>query len=198
MEEVMKPCKGKMEVYSRIVGYYRPVQNWNDGKREEYRQRKTFNIVENRSGFDHKSLDDMVIECGETKHLTKKQKDKLNENNNDFMNKKHPTNPKLITPNVRVNTSYIICAAIWFKNNNKYKHQPKNVDSGLVVCGRRHHNCFLTAFELNRGEKIEGLNVQGFLTSDDRFVDRKEGGQIAFDAGQTAELKNYLFSEDLY
>ena len=40
--------------------------------------------------------------------------------------------------------------------------------------------------------------VQGFLTSDDRFVDRKEGGQIAFDAGQTAKLTECLFSEDLY
>ncbi len=29
-----------VEVYSRIVGYYRPVQNWNDGKKEEFRDRK--------------------------------------------------------------------------------------------------------------------------------------------------------------
>ena len=28
------------EVYSRIVGYYRPVQNWNRGKVEEFQQRK--------------------------------------------------------------------------------------------------------------------------------------------------------------
>lgn len=33
-----KPC----EVFSRIVGYFRPVQSWNDGKREEFSQRKTF------------------------------------------------------------------------------------------------------------------------------------------------------------
>ncbi|MDR0387544.1 MAG: hypothetical protein LBH57_05865 [Treponema sp.] len=30
------------EVYSRIVGYYRSVRNWNKGKREEYGERKTF------------------------------------------------------------------------------------------------------------------------------------------------------------
>jgi ribonucleoside-triphosphate reductase len=30
------------EVYSRIVGYYRSVRNWNKGKREEYRERKLF------------------------------------------------------------------------------------------------------------------------------------------------------------
>jgi anaerobic ribonucleoside-triphosphate reductase len=28
------------EVYSRVVGYYRPVANWNDGKKEEFKERK--------------------------------------------------------------------------------------------------------------------------------------------------------------
>lgn len=35
-------CRKKTEVYSRITGYYRPVQNWNDGKAQEYKQRKTY------------------------------------------------------------------------------------------------------------------------------------------------------------
>ena len=35
-------CGGKTEVYSRITGYYRPVQNWNDGKRQEYDNRKLY------------------------------------------------------------------------------------------------------------------------------------------------------------
>ncbi len=37
-------CGKKTEVYSRITGYYRPVQNWNDGKAQEYNDRKTYNI----------------------------------------------------------------------------------------------------------------------------------------------------------
>ena len=37
-------CGGKTEVYSRITGYYRPVQNWNDGKAQEYKDRKVYNI----------------------------------------------------------------------------------------------------------------------------------------------------------
>ncbi len=37
-------CGESTEVYSRITGYYRPVQNWNDGKTQEFRQRKTYNI----------------------------------------------------------------------------------------------------------------------------------------------------------
>ena len=37
-------CGEKTEVYSRITGYYRPVQNWNDGKSEEYKNRKLYDI----------------------------------------------------------------------------------------------------------------------------------------------------------
>ncbi len=32
------------EVYSRIAGYLRPVQQWNDGKQAEYFNRKTFKV----------------------------------------------------------------------------------------------------------------------------------------------------------
>ena len=35
-------CGGKTEVYSRITGYYRPVQNWNEGKMQEYNNRKLY------------------------------------------------------------------------------------------------------------------------------------------------------------
>lgn len=34
------------EVYARIVGYYRAVKNWNNGKKEEYGQRVTFSQIE--------------------------------------------------------------------------------------------------------------------------------------------------------
>jgi len=34
------PC----EIYSRVVGYYRPIQNWNPGKVEEFRERKYVKI----------------------------------------------------------------------------------------------------------------------------------------------------------
>jgi len=32
----------KADVYSRVVGYYRPVSDWNKGKREEFKDRKDF------------------------------------------------------------------------------------------------------------------------------------------------------------
>ena len=37
-------CGSRTEVYSRVVGYYRPVQHWNDGKREEFKDRKLFQV----------------------------------------------------------------------------------------------------------------------------------------------------------
>jgi len=37
-------CGQKAEVYSRITGYYRPVQNWNDGKSQEFKDRQVYNI----------------------------------------------------------------------------------------------------------------------------------------------------------
>ena len=37
-------CGKTTEVYSRITGYYRPVQNWNDGKRQEFSERKVYDI----------------------------------------------------------------------------------------------------------------------------------------------------------
>ncbi len=41
-------CGSNAEVYSRITGYYRPVQNWNDGKSQEYKERKEYDVA-NRS-----------------------------------------------------------------------------------------------------------------------------------------------------
>ena len=58
-------CGQKTEVYSRITGYYRPVQNWNDGKLEEYKERKTYNIQ--TSKFDPKLDGIHAGEC-ECKH----------------------------------------------------------------------------------------------------------------------------------
>ncbi len=44
-------CHKSAEVYSRITGYYRPVQNWNDGKAQEYRDRKLYDISSSMAKF---------------------------------------------------------------------------------------------------------------------------------------------------
>ena len=38
----MAKCGAETEVYSRVTGYFRPVKNWNRGKREEFKNRKTY------------------------------------------------------------------------------------------------------------------------------------------------------------
>ena len=45
-------CGRDTEVYSRITGYYRPVQNWNVGKSKEYKERKTYDL--DKSVLTHK------------------------------------------------------------------------------------------------------------------------------------------------
>ena len=41
-------CGRETEVYSRITGYYRPVKNWNDGKTQEFKERKVYDLSHSR------------------------------------------------------------------------------------------------------------------------------------------------------
>ncbi|MBQ2837424.1 MAG: ribonucleoside triphosphate reductase, partial [Peptococcaceae bacterium] len=54
-------CGAKTEVYSRITGYYRPVQNWNDGKSKEFKDRKVYDIS--------RSVLKRVSDAGETQEI---------------------------------------------------------------------------------------------------------------------------------
>ncbi|MBR2850063.1 MAG: ribonucleoside triphosphate reductase [Clostridia bacterium] len=58
-------CGEKTEVYSRITGYYRPVQAWNDGKAEEYKNRKLYNIADSmaKRNFGSFEKEDIFDEC---------------------------------------------------------------------------------------------------------------------------------------
>lgn len=47
----MSKCNEKCEVYSRVCGYFRPVVNWNKGKKEEFKDRKTFRIPGKLAAF---------------------------------------------------------------------------------------------------------------------------------------------------
>ena len=44
-------CGESTEVYSRITGYYRPVQNWNDGKAQEFKERKVYTPFKKADDF---------------------------------------------------------------------------------------------------------------------------------------------------
>jgi hypothetical protein len=87
----MKNCKGKMEVYSRVVGFYSPVNRWNKGKREEYNMRKTFNmsldsselfrIIDNKLIYKHGCKPKKVIEAIKCENVEKIQQFTVNEEN---------------------------------------------------------------------------------------------------------------------
>ena len=49
-------CGKPAEVYSRITGYYRPVQNWNDGKTQEYQNRQLYDIQSSQFKRVHSSI----------------------------------------------------------------------------------------------------------------------------------------------
>lgn len=64
-------CGKKAEVYSRITGYYRPVQNWNDGKAQEYKNRTLYDVTHSTLKKVHTSMvtmtgDDVRVEPLET------------------------------------------------------------------------------------------------------------------------------------
>ena len=106
---------------------------------------------------------------------------------------------------------YILCAAIWYKelplrDEEILRHRgfsPYNVDKGIVFCGWRHPNCMYQMVAITGKRSVEsevGENIQGFLTSQNRFVDRKEGLEIALKANQVINIHygSQLYSEDLY
>ncbi len=55
-------CHEKTEVYSRITGYYRPIQNWNDGKAQEFKDRVEYDIAS--SHLKHERNTDEQVEEG--------------------------------------------------------------------------------------------------------------------------------------
>ena len=67
-ESICPHCGAPTEVYSRITGYYRPVQNWNDGKLQEYANRKEYDIensVLKRKPTLNRLADDMDVNVKE-------------------------------------------------------------------------------------------------------------------------------------
>lgn len=99
----------------------------------------------------------------------------------------------------------IMCAAIWIKDENvQYTYYPTNINYGLIVCGYRHHNCIEHISNLyDKKRLVQYGMIQGFLTNNNRFVDRKEARIIAENANQLIEAEttstgNQLFSEDVW
>ena len=54
-------CGQPAEVYSRITGYYRPVQNWNDGKSQEYKERKVYKVLDYHKAKEERQADVLLF-----------------------------------------------------------------------------------------------------------------------------------------
>lgn len=103
---------------------------------------------------------------------------------------------------IKTKGEYIICAAIHYKSDEKFEHQPKNILSGFVLAGWRHFNIMPIATRLGR-RTIGPDHTQGFLTNKGEFVGRQMARVIAYNAKQikTIRSRNHikdLFSEDIY
>lgn len=105
----------------------------------------------------------------------------------------------------------IICAANYYNDEKHHEHQPINITTGFITCGRRHHNCINTFAQIVgfpytiEAQRIHNTEEQGFLTTKNRWVDRKEAYRIAYIADQIhgpnkgqKENEIGLTSEDLY
>jgi len=93
---------------------------------------------------------------------------------------------------------FIQCAAVYFQDDLSHSCQPVNVHTGHVVGGKRHKDCYDTARKVHPGSLIFS-HTEGFLTTDNFFVDRKKAYTIALEAGQIHnKIIKLLFSEDLY
>ena len=108
------------------------------------------------------------------------------------------------TKPVLAEVPYLLCSAIWYKDLPTMRLLPKNCDKGIVLCGRRHGNIIaqmkatMGLRTVVHGENSAGEYEQGFLTNDNRFVERAEAAEIAFKSGQIKVEKTYLFSEDVW
>ena len=94
---------------------------------------------------------------------------------------------------------YIICAAIWYKHRFRNAAPrgfiAQNIDKGMIIGQWRHHNCIYAHCQTKLSKGSGKNQVQGFLTSRGRFVDRWQAMELAYESGQvdykTANRESY-------
>lgn len=93
----------------------------------------------------------------------------------------------------------ILSAATWYKDFPKQVHGPKNIDKGVVIGGKNHASIYTALNSLTGKRECEvGNKEEGFLTTENTFVDRIEAFKIALENDQILEEGlNYqkLYSE---
>ena|GEM_PF-1619462 len=116
-----------------------------------------------------------------------------------------------------VEREYILCAAIWYKDGTEAPRGfiAQNIDTGVVIGQYRHGNCINvrstnplwnakklaerkheTPMIAKYEDTLEYYDyVDGFLTSEGRFVDRWQGMKLAYEAGQVNEKRAFRSEE---
>lgn len=102
----------------------------------------------------------------------------------------------------------ILCSAVWYDDGEFYPHSPRNIRTGLVIGGLRHCNCITVMAALlgNRASRMrKAKEIQGFLTTHGRFLNRYGAYDLAVKVKQLKEPKGkiretppQLYSEDLW
>ena len=131
-EQYTCPICGKMtEVNSRITGYYRPVQNWNDGKAQEFKQRKEYGIA--TSKLTHKGVLQNASDCPP---VTKEQINEVSDELKLFTTK--------TCPNCKIAKQMLEKAGISYTNLYADEHKEEAINLGinqaptLVVGGNKY------------------------------------------------------------
>jgi ribonucleoside-triphosphate reductase len=124
-------CGKKTEVNSRITGYYRPVQNWNDGKAQEFKQRKEYVIA--TSKLTHKGVLQNASDCPP---VTKEQINEVSDELKLFTTK--------TCPNCKIAKQMLEKAGISYTNLYADEHKEEAINLGinqaptLVVGGNKY------------------------------------------------------------
>jgi len=93
---------------------------------------------------------------------------------------------------------YVMCAANWVDNGKDILFQPYNIPIGVVYCGWR-HPCIIQQYrEIYKVGEVK--EIQGFLTTKNRFLNRKEALELVEKNGQLTKplIGGVLTSEDLW
>jgi len=93
---------------------------------------------------------------------------------------------------------YVMCAAIWVDDDTEYHNQPYNIPIGVVYCGWR-HPCVMYQYR-STFPVATVKEVQGFLTTKNRFLNRAEALILVLENGQLTKpiIGGVLTSEDLW
>ena len=94
----------------------------------------------------------------------------------------------------------ILCPAIWYDDghSNQGLGQPRNIHTGYVVGGYRHGNILLALNRLGKKGTRRLFQIQGFLTTWNRFLGRRDARLLFLKRGGHPANDCELFSEDLY